>query len=244
MKCIQCIDGRTPANPKRSCTECDAGKFSTHGAAVCVECEAGRFAHGVRQTTCSDCAIGKYTDVGNRSSCIPCPSSALTTNGASAVSVQDCVCKQGFFHDSGHEVQELICALFNLSFNASVCQLCPTGMTCDGLPSSPWAMIYEDSTQVGANFWHRRPTIPKGFMTISQMFFTCFGERTACPGAFMYAPISNMCASGGGGVACSMCPDGTQLRGEARVSCSENIFLHISFVRNGSGCDMLHSHRI
>ena len=55
----------------------------------------------------------------------------------------------------------------------------------------------------------------------------------------MYAPISNKCASGGGGVACSLCPDGTQLRGEARVSCSENIFLHISFVRNGSGCDML-----
>ena len=136
-------------------------------------------------------------------------------------------------------IVDMKCALFNVSFNAIVCQLCPTGMTCDGLPSSPWAMIYEDSTQVGASFWHSRPTIPKGFMTISQMFFTCFGEGTACPAAFMYAHINNTCASGGGGVACSLCPDGTQLRGEARVSCSEIIFLHISFFPNGSGCDML-----
>jgi len=222
-------------------TPCQGGTFSIEeGSIHCRQCPVGTFSTSVDELPNEDESLvlkerllDYHDENGTQTRCKVCPR-GMTTAWASAAGVGDCVCNAGSFHRCFGDD----CILGRMSpLEDDFCHPCPSGMVCDGELSSPLAMV----EYVGGSIYrHRAPRIPEGMMAIDEVVYACAGSGAACPGAYLNAPIEQMCSSGGSGVACAACQEDTGWSGTECEPCSTGteyyvrlggfIFLLVSFL--------------
>ena len=112
--CLSCGAGNF-SNDLVHCQACSPGKFSTNIVnEKCLDCAVG-FAQPQHQgKTCFTCATGAYSSIDGTSNCSICPN-GTTTIVPVATSINDCVCKRGWFY----------------SWPQSKCVVCMTGASCE-----------------------------------------------------------------------------------------------------------------
>jgi len=154
LLCIRCEAGKystvVGASTMDLCLECPAGKFSTSiGAstkAFCQDCVAGKFSNatGARDpevcrvcppgtfsaspgaaSQCTHVCDANYYSSINRSTCIPCPTHAISAPASG--SRLDCSCLQGFSGPDGGACLACAAGTFKATNGSAPCTSCPPG---------------------------------------------------------------------------------------------------------------------
>ncbi|GMH35618.1 hypothetical protein BSKO_03486 [Bryopsis sp. KO-2023] len=166
----ECPLGREPgSDPFDPCPLCTPGHFSDYPG------------------DCQLCGIGKYTPLFGQQKCEPCPLHSVTLVRG-AVSLEECVCKEGFYRPDQKSGLE--------------CFECPEGGICDGRMSLPYPMkgfwadhdfreeMYECDPEIackGATSENFEELCSKGYenrgcSVCAYGFFRLAGECHACTG--------------------------------------------------------------
>eukprot|EP00736_Rhodelphis_marinus_P010800 Rmarinus@m.565 len=108
------------------CVACPGGTFSpTSGATLCTPCPVGTFAPEKGLSKCVQCGDEAYLDIPGGIECLPCPANTLRKVNTDGTSVDQCICKEGYW-TGGRNVTE-----------NQGCVDCVDGGYCSGAESAP-----------------------------------------------------------------------------------------------------------
>ena len=231
--CQACPGGTTTRNATGSaeCVECLAGTYMDDTKGECVPCPVGTAQRSNRSTSCLACNSepgALYQDQKGQVNCNECPANTFKPLGKGGVSVNECLCSEGYWSPSGKE--------------GVACIACPAGALCPAssvtervvIPRPKpgyWAKAISSNEKAGpwktdSNLhggynklvaWFPSPANGAGGFDLPEIYLQCTTPDD-CVGNNLTSqcvveregPLCSACRDGyfRAGVSCAECPDG------------------------------------
>jgi hypothetical protein len=176
----ECAAGKYVASGMGECTSCAPGRASSKGSLGCSDCTPGTIAAVPGSAICAECAMGLYQFAAESTVCLRCRANALTVN-TGARSVQECVCKEGYFDCTSTEL--FVC-------KPDECNECPLDAKCDQAETLA-------SLQTNKGYWRA--------INDTTVFHQCTKESACTGGPIVEGDRNSQCVAGYIGVRCEEC---------------------------------------
>lgn len=200
------------------CNDCPVGWHRGATDQGCQKCRPGFFTDEEGSEDCVRCPAGSWSEEMASNTCEKCPST-LTTKSEASTSATACQCLAGDYWPCLDDCEAGV--LSPRAHETLQCQLCPTGMTCNG-----------GILRVNVSTEHAQPLVNDGYYALETApyeAYECFQAGAQCVGGEV-----SKCAGGRHGMQCHACPQGLRAApGGECVDCGasgQNAILPLAFI--------------